>query len=47
MRNVERSVGRNETGSYSRSKRGAGIKEIMSEAVEASITTTGKTLLFI
>ena len=38
---------RKEEGSYSRSIRGAGIKEIMSKAVEASITATGKTLLFI
>ena len=47
VRNVERNVSMKEKGSYSRSIRGAGIKEIMSEAVEAAIKTTEKTLLFI
>ena len=44
---MSRNVSMKEKGSYSKSIRGAGMKEIMNKAVEASITATGNTLLFI
>ena len=47
VRNIERNVGMKEYGSYSRSIGGAGIKEIMNEAVEAAVKVTNKTLLFV